>query len=504
MIVAGLLTGLLAACGTSSGADHRAEPGPGTDLAAAEGVRWKTCAPQVPGQPSADALTWQCGVLRVPLDHTEPDGTQIGLAMIRTRATDSGHRLGSLLFNFGGPGGSGVDTLPSAAHLFETLRTRYDLVSFDPRGVGASEGVHCLNDRRLDAWFAADNTPDTPAEEKAYLGGVKDFNAACEKNSGPVLPYVGTRDAARDMDLMRAALGDERLHYFGISYGTELGGVYAHLFPKKVGRAVLDSAVDPTLDATHRSLAQAEGFQLALENYAKDCAARGEACPLGEDPDEAVKKVAALVERLDQHPLPGIGKRRLTQALATSGIAQALYSQDFWPILSEALEEANTDDGRTLMALGDALNGRDPDGTYSTLQASFTAIGCADSSERPTAADVREVLPKFRKASPAFGEFMAWSLVSCTDWPVRGESRTADVSAKGADPILVVGTTNDPATPFEGTERMVAELGEDVGHQLTNEGEGHGAYTGGSSCVREVVDAYLFEGTTPPKGKTCR
>ncbi|MEV6107699.1 alpha/beta hydrolase [Streptomyces sp. NPDC051940] len=509
IVAAGLLAGLAGACGSSSGSgdESRASGASGerTGLRAAGDLDWKTCKPKTTGSATATGvLRWECATLQVPLDHEKPDGEKIGLAMIRTRAADEDKRLGSLLFNFGGPGGSGVDTLPSAANLFETLRTRYDLVSFDPRGVGASEGVRCLNNKQLDAYFAADNTPDTPAEERAYVRNIKRFNAACERNSGAVLPYVGTEDAARDMDRMRAALGDDKLHYFGISYGTELGGVYAHLFPKNVGRAVLDSAVDPTLDAVQSSLAQAKGFQLALDNYTKDCAAQGEDCPLGEDPQEAAKKVADLIKRLDSTPFPGIGDRETTQALAVSGIAQALYSQDFWPILSEALEEANTEDGRLLMALADALNGRDENGEYSTLQSSFTAIGCADSSERPTTEDVQELLPEFEKASPAFGPFMAWSLLSCTDWPVKGAWKTPDVSAKGSDPILVVGTTNDPATPYSGTKHMVEELGEGVGYQLTNEGEGHGAYTGGSTCVREAVDAYLFEGTLPEEGATCR
>ncbi|MFC7219818.1 alpha/beta hydrolase [Streptomyces polyrhachis] len=497
-----------AACGGSP--DSPAGRGPTTTRAesalhSAAALDWKRCEP-APSQEAqgAGSLTWECATLPVPLDHARPDGEKIGIALIRTRAADPAHRIGSLVFNFGGPGGSGVETLPGTAHLFETLRTRYDLVSFDPRGVGASDGVRCLDDKQLDAYFAADNTPDDRSEERSYVRGVKDFNRACEKNAGTVLPYVGTEDAARDMDLMRAALGDGKLHYFGISYGTELGGVYAHLFPERVGRAVLDSAIDPTLDATHRSLAQAKGFQLALESYTEDCAAQGEVCPLGEDPREGAQKVAALIRRLDGEPFPGIGDRRLTQALATSGIAQALYSADFWPILSEALEEANTDDGRLLMVLGDALNGRDDKGRYSTLQSSFTAISCKDSSERPTPDEVRALLPEFRAASPAFGEFMAWSLLSCTDWAVQGTAKTPDVSAKGAAPIVVVGTTNDPATPFKGTERMVRALGPGVGYQLTHEGEGHGAYTGGSSCVRESVDAYLFDGTLPEKGATCR
>lgn len=503
LIAVTVLSAVAGGCANSS-SDKDGGQDSGADIKPAE-LTWKSCEAGGQTAPSGQGggeIKWECAKLPVPVDYDKPDGDKIDLALIRTRATGKKDRIGSLIYNFGGPGGSGVDTLPAAAPQYDNLRTRYDLVSFDPRGVGKSEGVRCLGDKQLDTYFAADNTPNSEAEEKAYFDNIRKFNSGCEDNAGKILPHIGTENAARDIDLLRKAVGDDKTYYFGTSYGTELGGVYAHQFQKKVGRAVFDAPVDPTQDSLGRSLGQTKGFQLALENFTKDCAAKGEECPLGEDPEEGEKKIADLLAQLDKKPMPAAPGRKLTESFASAGIAQALYSKDFWPILREGLEEALVDDsGRTLLALGDLLNGRERDGHYSTMQSSFVAIGCADSSERPDAGEIKDKLPEFKKASPVFGEFMAWSMGSCTDWPVKGAWKKPDVSAKDSAPIVVVGTTNDPATPFAGTKHMVDALG--VGHQITNKGEGHGAYGPSNPCVTRAVDAYLLEGRTPKDGKTC-
>nr|WP_206314709.1 alpha/beta hydrolase [Streptomyces coryli] len=500
LIATAVLSAVAGGCANSSGDKDQDT---GADIKPAK-LSWKSCKPkgEAAQQPGAAGIKWECAKLPVPVDYDKPDGDKIDLALIRTKATGKKEPIGSLIYNFGGPGGSGVSTLPAAAPQYEGLRTRYDLLSFDPRGVGDSEGVRCLGDKQLDSYFAADNTPDDEAEQKAYFDNIKKFNSGCEKNAGKILPHIGTENAARDIDLIRKAVGDDKTYYFGTSYGTELGGVYAHQFPKKVGRAVLDSPIDPTQDGLGRSLGQTKGFQLALKNFTEDCADQGEECPLGEDPKEGEGKIADLLQQLDKKPMPAAGERKLTESLATGGIAQALYSKDFWPILREGLDEAMVDgNGRTLLALGDLLNGREQNGRYSTMQSSFVAIGCADSSERPDTDEIKDKLPEFEKASPLFGKFMAWSMGSCTDWPVKGARTKPDVSAKDSAPILVVGTTNDPATPFAGTKHMVDALG--VGHQITNKGEGHGAYTPTNPCVTKAVDAYLLQGRTPEDGKTC-
>ncbi|MGP3985206.1 alpha/beta hydrolase [Streptomyces sp. 3N207] len=449
---------------------------------------------------------WECATLRVPMDYSKPKGRTLGIEMIRARARKGGgKRIGSLLFNFGGPGGSGVATLPSFAEDYEKLRGRYDLVSFDPRGVGRSEGVSCLSNKRLDAYFAADWTPDTDAEERRLFTRQETFAQGCEKRAGALLPHLTTENTARDLDLMRHVLGDRKLHYFGISYGTELGGVYAHLYPRHVGRAVFDAVVDPSSTPAQGSLSQSSGFQLALDNFLEHCTAHGQDCPVGEDPAEGKELITDLLADIDAEPMPTDSGRKLTEALAEGGIAQALYARETWDLLTQGLEEALVDsNGSTLLLLADALNGRNQDGTYSTLQSSLTAISCADNKERYGMRQIKGKLPDFAEASPVFGPMSAWGLTSCHDWPVRGRWTTPPVSATGSNPILLVGTTGDPATPYGGTRAMKRELGDDVGVEVTYRGEGHGAYDSRNACVRKVVDGYLLRGRVPKDGTDCR
>jgi pimeloyl-ACP methyl ester carboxylesterase len=499
-----LLSSLLAGCSDSS-KDSKDE-----DLSAQK-LDWKDC--QAPSaaegggaapSPLPNGGQWQCATMKAPLDWADPKGDTIGIALIRAKASgDSSKRIGSLVFNFGGPGGSGVTTLPAFGQDYAKLRTRYDLVSFDPRGVGRSAPVKCESDQQLDAYFQQDATPDDATERTDYLDNTKQFNAACEKNSKKVLPHVRTTDAARDMDLMRQVLGDDKLYYFGISYGTELGGVYAHLFPKKVGRAVLDAVVDPTQNAEQSSLGQAEGFQLALDNFAEDCTSKTTVCPIGDTAQDVKDRIAKLLEDLDAKPISGILPRRLTQTAATNGIAQALYSKDYWQYLTEGLEQAYGGDGKILMALSDSLNGRSENGEYSNITPANIAINCADEKPRYNPDYVQQKLPEFRSASPVFGDFLAWSLVSCTDWAVAGAAEHPDVSAPGAAPILVVGNTGDPATPYEGAKKMVDALTKGVGVELTYKGQGHGAYDSKNKCVQAAVNGYLLDGKVPAAGTVC-
>ncbi|MET7643388.1 alpha/beta hydrolase [Streptomyces sp. NPDC005426] len=508
-----LLTGALAGCedgtddkpgeradgATASAASPSAVPSPGASAkplpAALTSQRpdWNRC--EAPEGGSAPGSAWRCATVRVPLDYAKPDGDTIKIALIRKEARDKGRRLGSMLFDFGGPGGSGVSILPRAAGSYGTLNTRYDLVGFDPRGVAGSAGVRCRTDREQDTSNRnVDMTPDTAAEEAAFMKDGSAFGAGCASRSGKVLPFVGTTNAARDMDLIREVLGDEKLTYFGMSYGTELGGTYAHLFPANVGRTVFDAVVDPTADTTGHARNQATGFQRALENYLED---------RGQDPGKGTRRIAALLKRIDAEPLPTGTGRELNESLAITGIVLPLYSKDNWPTLTQALDEAESGTGSLLLQLADSYNGRDENGHYDTQNQSQRAISCADTKAGPTAADARALLPEFRKLSPVFGPFLAWDTAGwCSDWPVAGEHDTPEASAPGAGPILVVGTTGDPATPYEGARKMADELGEGVGVLLTNKGEGHGAY-GVSSCVNSTVDAYFLDGKVPADGKTC-
>ncbi|MER6977364.1 alpha/beta hydrolase [Streptomyces carpinensis] len=490
--------------GTGGGGDKgkgRSSPAASPDDAAgsralpasltAQRLDWGRC--KTTSDSPAPGADWQCATLRAPLDWSRPDGETIGIALIRAKAT--GERTGSLLFNFGGPGGSGVATLPAYGSAVGTLRQRYDLVSWDPRGVGASEGIRCRDDRRIQAAEAIDATPDTPAEEQAYLQDAADFGRGCAKAAGKLLAHVSTTDTARDMDLIRQVLGDRRMHYFGISYGTELGGVYAHLFPQHVGRLVLDAVVDPTADSVGHALNQTLGFQRALDDYLKST---------GEDPEQGSRRIADLVERLDAKPLPTSSGRKLTQSLALTGVVVPLYSRNSWPTLTAALGAAEKGDGSGLLSLADAYNERNASGHYGTTTHAQRVISCLDDKRRPTPAQTKKLLPRFEKISPVFGDYMGWDTAGwCHDWPVAGQYDHPQVSAPGAAPILVVGNTGDPATPYEGARKMANELGKGVGVELTWKGEGHGAYGSGSDCVDSTVNAYLLHGTVPRDGKVC-
>ncbi|MFE2280919.1 alpha/beta hydrolase [Streptomyces sp. NPDC059454] len=502
-VCAVLLPALLTGCGEDA---DKAE-----DLTE-QRLSWRDCpAPSEaqgggtsPSPLPGDRGEWSCATMKAPLDWDDPQGDTIGLALIRARSSGTAsERIGSLIFNFGGPGGSGVTALPGFGKDYATLRTRYDLVSFDPRGVGRSAPVTCLDDQQLDTYFQQDATPDDRTERAELLDRTEEFNAACEKKSERVLPHVRTTDAARDLDLMRQVLGDDVLHYFGISYGTELGGVYAHLFPEKVGRAVFDAVVDPTETAEQGSLGQARGFQLALDNYAEDCVSGTEECPVGDSVQDVKDRIAELLKDLDSTPIPGIFPRELTQTAATNGIVQTLYSEDLWKFLTDGLERAYEGDGTILMVLSDSMNGRSKNGEYNNLVPANVAINCADDKPRYTPEDVERRLPGFRAASPLFGEYLAWGMVSCTDWAVPGAAEHPDVHAPGAAPILVIGNTGDPATPYEGARRMAQALGAGVGVELTYKGQGHGAYNSKNRCVQDAVHGYLLDGKVPADGTVC-
>ncbi|MEU1150847.1 alpha/beta hydrolase [Streptomyces sp. NPDC005863] len=503
-----LVAGLAAGCGSSDddgGSDDKGpsssaphpKPDPSSTLPASltgQKLDWKGC--KAPEGGSAPGAQWQCSTLKVPLDYAKPDGETIGIALIRARSTGKGDRIGSLLFNFGGPGGSGVSGLPSFADSYTKLRERYDLVSFDPRGVAASGGVRCRDDEATQAAEKkVDLTPDTAAEERAYFEDAADFGAGCARDAKKLIEHVSTVEAARDMDVMRQVLGDDKLHYFGISYGTELGGTYAHLFPRRVGRLTFDAVVDPSADSIGHAENQAKGFQRALDNYFRS---------RGQDPKAGTAKVAKLFRRLDAEPMRASGDRELTESLASTGILITLYSKQTWPTLTRALEAAEKGDGSPLLQLADAYNERDPSGHYSTQSHSQRAISCRDAKERTTPQEAKKRLSRFREISPVFGEFLGWDTAGwCHEWPVPGLSDSPEVSAPGAAPILVVGNTGDPATPYEGARKMADELGKDVGVHLTWKGEGHGAYGNGSDCVDDTINTYLLEGTPPKDGKVC-
>ncbi|WP_130796668.1 alpha/beta hydrolase [Streptomyces otsuchiensis] len=490
----------------------RAYPGV-PDSISQQRLRWESCeGPTVaqgggpaPGE-LPDGTPWQCATLTVPLDYEEPEGETIPVALVRAASSgDAGDRIGSLIFNFGGPGGSGVFTLPLLADDYEELRGGYDLVSFDPRGVGESAGVVCLDDEasdRLDQEAGA--VPRDEEQEERYTELAAEYVAACEANSGELLPHLTTANTARDMDLLRHVLGDSSLSYYGASYGTELGGVYANLFPEQVGRAVFDAVIDPTADFVDGALLQASGFQLALENYMADCATQlAEECPTGEGGAEGTDALVEFLDGLAEEPLEAGGDRALTEQLGLLGIVAMLYDEETWQYLSMGLTQAmHEKDGELLLAFADMYNGRDDEGRYSNQQDAHAAIRCADVTGQRDRAAIDEHRDAFEEASPVFGPYLLWSLNGCEGWPVDGSYEFPEVSAEGAAEILLIGTTGDPATPYEGTERMQQQLGDGVGVLITFDGEGHGAY-GKDPCINDAVEEYLLSGMIPQNGLVC-
>lgn len=501
----GLLVLAVPGCSGAQDGAAAAKPAPPPKSLTGQQLRWHTCPDPAPSQGPgrAPGARWECATLQTPLDWAHPQGRKIGLALVRTKALDHDRRLGSLIFNFGGPGASGVSLMPSVAEEFDRLHHSYDLVGFDPRGVGASQGIKCLNGAELDRYFARDTTPDT-TEERAYNAGQrKRYAAACQKNSADVLPHVDTESSARDIDLMREVLGDRKTSYFGISYGTLLGAEYAHLFPDKVGRIVLDGAVDPALGRIAADLQQTKGFQLALNHWMKRCSTSKD-CPTGQSVTAGNRVLASWLRALDAGGLPTSSGRKLTADQATLGIATALYSEQLWAVLTKGLDQAiRLGRGDILLALSDLYNERDAKGRYSTRQAANSAVTCSDTVERVSDERITELLPKFRAASPVFGEYVAWTMGACTDWPVRGKSERLNVRAPGADPVLVVGATGDPATPFANAQRLARALGKDVGVEIGVRGEGHGAYATGNACVTRLVDDYLLRDIVPSRGTFC-
>jgi pimeloyl-ACP methyl ester carboxylesterase len=444
---------------------------------------------------------FNCGTLEVPLDHADPDGEQIKLAVIRKQATGP-NRIGSLVINPGGPGGSGLEMAQYAAVAYpREVRERYDIVGFDPRGVGRSTPVTCLDGPATDEWTQVDQTPDDPAEEAAAERTARTYGQACQARSGRLLGHVSTADAARDMDILRAALGDRKLHYVGYSYGTFLGATYAELYPARVGRLVLDGATDPSQPAVVANRVQAGGFETALAAFADDCVAAG-ACFLGDTREAVVARVQAFLRGLDTEPLPGDATRRVTESIATMGVIQALYAKEMWPDLRLALRAGLRGDGSRLLELSDDYYRRAPDGSYSNLMAANAAVNCLDGPPAATTTDqVKALVPEYERASPTFGRALAWAGLGCGEWPVPPTGTPHEIRARGADPILVVGTTRDPATPYSWARALAGQL--DSGRLLTYDGDGHTAYLRGSSCVDAAVGDYLLKGTLPAEGKSC-
>lgn len=446
---------------------------------------------------------FECTTVEVPLDYSKPSGDKLGISVIRLPAQDSSDRIGSLLTNPGGPGGSGVDFVRQVGRAFGAdLRNRFDIVGFDPRGVAGSDPVRCNTGAQLDDFFSTDASPDDEQETRALGTEGEEFAQNCETKAADKLPHVGTVNAARDMDVLRAALGDDKLTYYGASYGTYLGAFYAEQFPKNVRALVLDGAVDPTLSSTELLIEQAKGFETALRAFAEDCVANG--CPFGDSADAVVTRIGDLLDDIDKKPLTSTrDDREVTESLAVMGIARSLYVKEYWPVLRQALTKAiNDSDGTILLGLADEMVDRKADGTYSNQTDANMAVNCVDKPTPQNLAAYGKAAAEAEKSAPRFGPFVVWGGVPCVYWPTQSAPEPKPLTANGADPILVVGTTRDPATPYKWSENLADQLSSGV--LLTFEGDGHTAYLQGNACITNAVDDYLVTTDPPKNGTTCR
>jgi pimeloyl-ACP methyl ester carboxylesterase len=436
----------------------------------------------------------KCTRMKVPIDYANPGGKTLQVAIEVVPALGPGGRR--LFLNPGGPGASGLQFADYLADkISPKVRRHYDLVNVDPRGVGESTPVDCMSKSAFAAFAASDPDPDTPAEIKDFREAHRQLGEGCKRRSGAVAAHVSTEEVARDFDVLRSLLGQQKLDWFGFSYGTAIGATYATLFPDRVGRMVLDGPVDPSEGVIDAGLSQAVGFQRALRAYVNDCTSHWH-CPLGRDESKAMRRIADLLRRLDRHPLrtddPG---RKLTQGLAFYGIAKPLYSKSTWISLSNAFDAALQGDGSVLVRLADAYF-EEANGEV------FLAVSCLDARDQPTVADVEAVEARFARASPVFGRALAWGSLGCSDWPIEATHPQIDIDAKTSEPILIVGTTGDPATPYESAKSLAKQLSSSV--LLTHVGDGHTAYASGDDCVDDAVDRYLLTGKPPAKGTVCR
>ena len=455
-----------------------------------QSLSWSTCG----------AL--ECTMVTAPLDWADPGAGEIELSVIRQRAT-SGAPTGSLLTNPGGPGASGVglirDSLDFAVG--SALQAQFDVIGFDPRGVGESTAVRCYEAADMDAYLF-----DIPSDPRGSEGWTaertqwnEEFSAACDANSDGILPFITTENAARDMDLLRAVLGDSQLNYLGYSYGTFLGATYAKLYPERVGRLVLDGAIDPSVSGVDVSATQAIGFESALRAYMTDCLT-GSDCPFRGTVDEGMADLGTMLASVEQSPLAAADGRLLGADSLLTGIIAALYSAESWPYLTIALSDVLQGDPEFAFQLADFYYNRESGAYLDNSTEAFRAYNCMDYPDDITdeaqaagdaliAAEAPVVAPYWSGPDP------------CEDWPYPPTGTRGAISADGAAPIVVVGTTNDPATPYEWSVALAEQLASGV--LVTRVGEGHTGYNKGNACVDAAVEAYLLQGTVPEDGLRC-
>lgn len=509
-----LVLAIVSSAGACATNDTAAPPesAPASSVAASTPVNWGPCAADgYGGEPYPDRA--ECGTVEVPVDYGKPDGAKAQLAVLRFKAT--GDKIGSLVLNPGGPGASGVQFAADAMDfLTPPLLERFDVVGFDPRGVGDSTpAIKCVSDEDFDASRADDGVIVTAADVDRENGETRAFVQSCVDSAGvDFLASVGTDNVVKDMDRLRSALGDEKLTYLGYSYGTHLGSQYAEAFPQNVRAMVLDGAVDPSAEATQSLIDQYAAFQTVFDDYAADCTAKA-GCPLGSDPAKAVAVFHQLVDPLVEAPAVTDDPRGLSYQDAMMGTFNALYDDESWEDLTKGLS-ALAGGGRPdeLLEQADIYYERDEDGHYTNWDNAYIAISCVDYRYPKDAAAYPELDRRLREVAP-FNEYGSFTglpgfmggyghlpLNTCAFWPVPPTSKPHRVSAPGLPTVLVISTTEDPATPYQDGVDLAEQLGARL---LTFEGAQHTASYYGNACVDDPTTKYLIDLTLPPDGTRC-
>ena len=448
---------------------------------------------------------FECATLSVPVSYSDPRGAQIPISVIRLVASRP-YPIGDIVLNPGGPGGSGVQFLEQAWQTFpESLRARFTLVSFDPRGVGSSEPLQCLTPDGIKARIGLNPAPRTARQIKAVVSADKALVRGCEQNASTAfISSMSTTNTARDMDRLRVALGQVQLTYLGFSYGTYLGTVYAEMFPKRIRAMVLDGAVPPSVDAETGAAQEAAAQETALHDFFAWCVTYHRCGSFSIAP---AKSYAALFARFEKgrvitaHLQPEFGGQEpVDYGVAVFGVLAALYSKTSWPILGKALSAAERGDGSYLAALAYFLGGLNPNGAYSNILSASTATECLDETTQTTIREHEEFARRLSKPAPDFGSFAAWSGLTCLYWRDRARTHPAAGAASGAPPLLIIGSTGDPATPYAWAKELAKQLPRST--VLTRTGAGHTAYQF-SSCIRKWADRYLETLRMPPAGTIC-
>ena len=483
----------LAACGSATTETETAPSAPSQyDTSfVVNTINWSAC-------PDSSSTAVECGTLEVPFDYDEPEIGSFVLSIKKRNANDQSKRIGSMMVNPGGPGFGGTSLADDAQYYFsEELLDYFDIIAWDPRGTGdTTPAVDCV--ATYDEYFGLDSPPDTPDEKQELIDASQAFNDMCSENSGSILPYISTMASAHDMNSMRLALGEEKISYFGFSYGSELGATWATMFPNTVRAALLDGAVDPNASSIEEGLSQAKGFEAQLSTFLKQCSQRT-TCAFHNN-GNAEAAFDTLVLDIDATPLVVSDNRTpVTQGVLFTAVAQAMYSDYYWPQLSEALSEAQNGDGKGILQLYDDYYQRKDDDTYGNELEAFLAISCLDDPGASSTQDVDSHIEDFIAAAPRLGGNFAYGY-SCALWPVK-QAAKVNITGKGAGPIVVVGTTGDPATPLDSTRKMALSL--EQGILIVVDANQHTGY-GANNCVVKAVDDYLINLSVPKSETTCK